>query len=93
MNVVWYIGGTIVALWVISSVFRQKQRKNKIIHIVDDNCTGCQRCLKKCRHRVLDKTTDKKEAHVFVKNPTYCTACGDCLSACKFKALELITKK
>ncbi|KAA6302568.1 MAG: Electron transport complex subunit RsxB [Candidatus Ordinivivax streblomastigis] len=93
MNVVWYIGGAVVAFWLIGGIYRQKKGKNKVIHVVEDNCTGCQRCLKKCRYRVLDKVSDEKGAHVFVKKPNQCTACGDCLSACKFNALEIVKKQ
>ncbi|MDR2841445.1 MAG: 4Fe-4S binding protein [Paludibacter sp.] len=93
MNVVYIIGGGLLLLWLISGIVRDFQGKNKIIQVVDNNCIGCQRCLKRCRHRVLDKVSDEKRTHVFVKNPDYCTACGDCMNACKFNALELIERK
>jgi Na+-translocating ferredoxin:NAD+ oxidoreductase RNF subunit RnfB len=93
MNIALYIGGAIVTLWFIGGIYRQIKNKNKIVYVVEGNCTGCQRCLKKCRHRVLDKVSDEKGVHVFVKNPQQCTACGDCLSACKFKALEIVKKQ
>jgi heterodisulfide reductase subunit A-like polyferredoxin len=93
MNIVWYIGGAIVAFWLTGGTVRHFQGKNKIIRVIDDNCTGCQRCLKKCRYRVLGAVSDEKGAHIFVKNPQQCTACGDCLVACKFKALEIVKKQ
>lgn len=84
----YYIIGAILAIWFIGGFYRHRQGKNKIIYVVEGNCTGCQRCLKRCRRGVLDKVSDEKGAPVFVKNPNHCTACGDCLSVCKFKALE-----
>jgi NAD-dependent dihydropyrimidine dehydrogenase PreA subunit len=92
MNVVLWIVGAIVALRLIGGIFRHKRGRNKVIRVVESNCTGCRRCLRRCRHRVLDTINDAKGAHVFVKNPNYCTACGDCVSVCKFNALELVTK-
>jgi NAD-dependent dihydropyrimidine dehydrogenase PreA subunit len=93
MNVVYYIGGALLALWFFGGMYRHKKGRNKIIHVVEDNCTGCRRCLKRCRHHVLDTVSDEKGAPVYVKNPAHCTACGDCLSGCKFKALVLMEKK
>ncbi|MDR1876832.1 MAG: 4Fe-4S dicluster domain-containing protein [Flavobacteriaceae bacterium] len=92
MNVVYIVVGAVVLLWFVGGIYRKKQRKNKIIHVVVDSCTGCQRCLRKCHHNVLDRVSEEKRALVFVKNPDNCTACGDCLSSCKFNALELIEK-
>ncbi|MDR0834209.1 MAG: 4Fe-4S dicluster domain-containing protein [Candidatus Symbiothrix sp.] len=76
----------------VGSICRHKRGKNKIIYIVEDKCTGCQRCLRRCRYRVLDKISNAKFARVIVKHPNQCTACGDCLSACKFNALKLVKK-
>lgn len=90
MKPVLIIVGVVVVLWIAGGIYRHQRGKNKIIQVVDENCTGCQRCLKQCRHRVLDRVSEEKGAHVFVKNPNNCTGCGDCLSACKFEALELI---
>ncbi|MDR2840104.1 MAG: 4Fe-4S dicluster domain-containing protein, partial [Paludibacter sp.] len=84
MNIVYIVVSAVLLLWFAGGIIRRKQRKNKTIHVVDDNCMGCQRCLKKCRRRVLDKVSNEKGAQVFVKNPDYCSACGDCMTACKF---------
>jgi NAD-dependent dihydropyrimidine dehydrogenase PreA subunit len=96
MNVAYYIGGAIVALWLIGGIYRQKRKKNKIIHVVDDNCTGCKRCvtnMRKCKRNVLELVTyDNGTNHIEVKYPDKCTACGDCVGLCKFNALELIEK-
>jgi ferredoxin len=92
MNVALWIGGAILLLWFIGGLHRHMHRRGKIIHFIDDNCTGCRACLKKCHHNVLALASKEKGAHVFVKNPGKCDGCGDCLSACKFKALELIQR-
>ncbi|MDR1973083.1 MAG: 4Fe-4S binding protein [Bacteroidales bacterium] len=88
----YYIIGAVIVLWLVGGIYRKIRGRNKIISVIDDNCTGCKRCIKKCRHCVLDTVSDEKGAHVFVARPDKCTACGDCLIACKFKALELKEK-
>jgi NAD-dependent dihydropyrimidine dehydrogenase PreA subunit len=92
MNAVYIVAVAVALVWCVGGIYQHKRRRNKTIHIIDNNCSGCQHCVKRCRHRVLDTVSDEKRTRVFVKNPHYCTACGDCLSACKFKALELIEK-
>jgi NAD-dependent dihydropyrimidine dehydrogenase PreA subunit len=57
---------------------------------VDSNCTGCRRCVKRCRRHVLEVVEDEAGKHATVKYPDKCTACGDCLGRCKFNALKLI---
>jgi NAD-dependent dihydropyrimidine dehydrogenase PreA subunit len=97
MNVVYYIGGMIVALWLIGGIIRQKKGKNKVIHAVEDNCTACKRCItnmRKCKHNVLELVSnDNGKQCIEVKYPDRCTACGDCVGLCKFSALELVEKK
>ena len=71
---------------------RSKRAKNKVIHIIDDNCTGCQRCLKKCRHKALGIISNEVGLLAVLKYPEKCTACGDCTAVCKFNALELVCR-
>jgi NAD-dependent dihydropyrimidine dehydrogenase PreA subunit len=88
----YYIIGALVAFWSIGSIYRHIRGRGKIIRVIEDNCTGCKRCLKRCRRNVLASSGEEKGAPVIMKNPQNCTACGDCVSTCKFKALELIKK-
>jgi NAD-dependent dihydropyrimidine dehydrogenase PreA subunit len=93
MNVV-YIGlGIIFFLMISEKLHSKKKRRNKVIRVVEDNCTGCQRCVKRCSHHVLEIISDEKRARVVVKNPDRCTACGDCIGKCKFNALEVVERK
>lgn len=95
MNVGLIIGGAVVALWVIGGFYRQWQGKNKVISTVEDNCTGCKRCLtnmRKCKYNVLELVSDENGKHIVVKYPDKCTGCGDCISLCKFKALKLVQR-
>ncbi|KAA6340182.1 Electron transport complex subunit RsxB [termite gut metagenome] len=92
MNVV-YIGlGILFFLLISSKLHSRKKRRNKVIHVVESNCTGCQRCVKRCSRHVLEIISNEKGTRVVVKNPDRCTACGDCIGKCKFKALEIVER-
>jgi NAD-dependent dihydropyrimidine dehydrogenase PreA subunit len=86
---IYYIIGAVVALWIIWGVSRHIRRRGKTIHVIEGSCTGCGKCLKKCRRKVFEMVKDKRGAHIIVKNPGNCTACGDCVSSCKFNALKI----
>ncbi|MDR0348579.1 MAG: 4Fe-4S binding protein, partial [Tannerella sp.] len=85
----YIITGSLLLLIMILSHFRSKRAKNKIIRVIGDNCTGCQRCIKKCRHKALETVTGEEGRFVVLKYPERCTACRDCIIVCKFNALEL----
>jgi NAD-dependent dihydropyrimidine dehydrogenase PreA subunit len=96
MNTALYIGGAIVALWLVGGFFRNKREKNKVVRVVEGKCTGCMRCLtnmRKCKYNVLDLVNDENGKRIVVKYPNKCTACGDCVSICKFNALEVAVRK
>jgi NAD-dependent dihydropyrimidine dehydrogenase PreA subunit len=84
---------SLLLLIIVSSYFRNKRKKNKVICVVNDNCTGCQRCLKKCRHNALGIIDGDVGRCVVLKQPEKCTACRDCIIVCKFNALELIRRE
>jgi NAD-dependent dihydropyrimidine dehydrogenase PreA subunit len=96
MNTILYIVGAILVLWFIGGFYRHLQGKNRTIHVIESNCTGCKRCItnmRKCKHNVLDLVNDENGKHIVVKYADHCTACGDCVSVCKFNALELVRRK
>lgn len=89
MKIVYFIGA-LVALWIIGGIIRRRRRRGKIIRCNTESCTNCKKCLKYCRHNVLEAVKNEKGTHIVVKNPANCTACGDCLRACKFGALKIV---
>ena len=88
-----YIVLAFLFLFFIHGYFGNKRAKKKIIRVIDNNCTGCRRCLKKCRHQALDMVNNENIQHVTLKYPEKCTACGDCVAVCKFKALRLVNRE
>ncbi|MDR1182991.1 MAG: 4Fe-4S binding protein [Bacteroidales bacterium] len=80
-------------LIIVLSYFRNKRAKSKIISVINENCTGCQRCMKKCRYKALEMTDNGNSKCVVLRYPEKCTACRDCIQVCKFNALELVNRK
>jgi NAD-dependent dihydropyrimidine dehydrogenase PreA subunit len=91
MNVVYIVVGVIIFLWLCGGIYRHLRGKNKILRAIENNCTGCKRCLKMCRHKALDVINDENGVHITV-DPDKCTSCGDCIGVCKFNALELVNR-
>ena len=60
--------------------------KELITYYINENCTGCQVCLRNCTVEAI--TGKKKEIHVI--DPTQCIKCGACRSVCKFNAVDVI---
>ena len=82
-----------VILLIAGYIFRSKRAKNKVVSVIDNNCTGCRRCVKKCRRDVLNIAENEAGGLVVVEYPDKCTACGDCIVVCKFNALELVKRE
>jgi len=88
----YIIIGSVSLLVIVMSYFRTKRAKSKVVCVNVDNCTGCQLCLKKCRHKAITVVKDEERRYILI-DAKKCTACGDCIPACKFNALELIDRK
>lgn len=88
----YIIIASIVLLFTILGYFRNKRAKSKIIHVIDECCTSCQRCVKRCRHKALEIENTETGKHIVLKHPEKCTACRDCILVCKFNALELVDR-
>ncbi len=84
---VYIIIGSVVLLLIVGGIARHRRARNKVLSVAEDDCTGCQRCIKRCRRKALS-VVDKK----VVLNPEKCTTCGDCVSACKFNALKITNR-
>ncbi|MDR1544449.1 MAG: 4Fe-4S dicluster domain-containing protein [Prevotellaceae bacterium] len=92
MNIFYISIGIVILIWFIGNLFRRQKNKNKVICVIESNCTGCRRCVKRCNRKVLETVKNETETLAIVKYPDKCTACGDCLSKCKFNALKLVER-
>ncbi len=88
MYIVLGVIGSVLVLWFIGGFFRHRKDRNRLLNVIKENCTGCQRCMKRCRRKALS-IVDKK----IVLDPMRCSACGDCVSVCKFNALQMVVRK
>ncbi len=59
--------------------------KALITYSINDQCTGCQVCLRACPENAI--SGDKKQQHVIDQDK--CVKCGACMSVCKFDAVEV----
>lgn len=59
--------------------------KELITYSINQNCTGCQLCLRACPSEAI--AGKKKEPHAI--DPNRCIKCGACRSACKFDAVDV----
>jgi len=82
-----------VILLILFKWYDSWKKRNKVICVVESNCTGCQRCVKRCTRRALEMEKNEIGTRATVKYPNKCTACGDCLAKCKFNALKLIERE
>ncbi len=83
----------LLLLFIILTYSRNQRAKNKVVHLIETNCSACQRCVKICRHKAFESVKDETGIHILLKSPRKCTACGDCINACKFNALKLTDRK
>ena len=92
MNTFIIVLSILILLYIVGIISKKKRAKAKVISIIEDNCTGCQRCIKKCRRKALEVLNDDNGRHVVLKYPERCTACRDCVIACKFNAMKLVDR-
>lgn len=83
-----------ISLLIAFSIYRRSRRaQRKVVHIIAENCSVCQLCVKKCRYKVLEVERSETGKSIVLKYPEKCTACRGCITTCKFNALELVDRK
>jgi len=92
MTIVYISLVILLLLFVGSKLHRKKHGRNRIVQVLEKNCSRCRSCLKKCNHKVLGLVKDEKGTRIEVINPDKCTGCGDCISACRFNALQFVQR-
>lgn len=54
----------------------------------NDNCIGCNRCIKVCSSMGANVAVEKGKDNIIDVDPKRCIACGACLDVCEHKARE-----
>ena len=62
-----------------------KSCKALITYTINEKCTGCTLCAKKCPVNAIEGT--KREMH-FIKQDL-CTKCGTCMEVCRFESVDV----
>ncbi|MDR1919922.1 MAG: 4Fe-4S binding protein [Tannerellaceae bacterium] len=93
MNIVYVCLGILLALWIVGNLHRRARGKDRLIRVVEERCSGCGRCVKRCSKGVLGMVEGEGgRMCAAVKRPERCTACGDCRGKCRFEALEWVQR-
>ncbi|MDR0824027.1 MAG: 4Fe-4S binding protein [Prevotella sp.] len=76
-------------------MFKLKIKKTEIItlQIFERKCIGCEKCVERCRRKVLGMVYKDDHSYATVEYPDRCTGCGACSKKCPTDAIELITVK
>ena len=54
----------------------------------NDNCIGCNRCIRACSSMGANIAVEKERGNVIEVDPAKCIACGACIDACEHDARE-----
>lgn len=69
--------------------------KNKIIFtpVINTQCTGCGKCVQKCRHGVLEMKNELGRFYARTSQPDNCRGCEKCRQVCPTDAIHILTKE
>ncbi|MDR0754785.1 MAG: 4Fe-4S dicluster domain-containing protein [Prevotellaceae bacterium] len=70
--------------------WRQLRQSREIIYVVSQECVGCRRCAKICRHRVLSMIAVENKTYAAACRQERCSKCCKCIAVCPEKAIRLV---
>ena len=56
----------------------------------NDNCIGCNKCIRACSSMGANVAAEKGRGNVIEVDPDKCIACGACIDACEHGAREYV---
>lgn len=68
----------------------ERRVREVTVTISNDKCTGCGKCVDKCRHGVMHLRARDDKRWAWLAFPEKCTGCGRCEKACPSYAIMLI---
>lgn len=58
----------------------------QIVKVIEEKCTGCNKCIRVCPQLMSNKVVDYNDRLVLDVNQNYCVACGECIKSCTHEA-------
>ncbi|WP_080903922.1 4Fe-4S binding protein [Parabacteroides sp. Marseille-P3160] len=67
--------------------WKKKDRGVAFVHA--DKCVGCGKCVKICRHHVLEMVAAENGKRAIANNTGRCTGCGKCVAICPQRTIGI----
>lgn len=67
--------------------WKKKDRGVAFVH--PNKCVECGKCVKICRHRVLEMIMTENGKQAIARNTIRCTGCGKCVVICPQRAIGI----
>jgi len=72
-------------------MFRIRKKEVVSLQIFEKKCIACERCIERCRHKVLGMVYKDNSSYATIEYRNRCVGCGKCEYICPMDAIELIT--
>lgn len=81
-------GGAIknIGMGCASVMGKKEQHSSSTPKIVEDNCTGCNMCVKSCAHDAIHLNEHK----IAFIDKVKCVGCGQCIAVCQYDAAQVV---
>jgi len=66
-----------------------KKTKEVTVRVSMDACSGCGKCVVKCRAGAMKMRYREDKASAWVAYPSKCTGCGRCAKVCNYNAVKI----
>ena len=70
-------------------MFRSRNKEVVSLEVIGELCIGCERCVDRCRHKVIGMKYKDDRGRAVAYHPERCVGCGKCVGICPTIAIEL----